>query len=226
VAKARVGDPLTTKVGLAIEAWRADSGAVTLILRGDRASLDGHATRIDLSLEVGPLEPLEAEGLGDLLLRAAGWAVLGSIGAPAALGQRLKEAAELLKAGELGWSSDEWARADAVCREVLGEGLEADTKPADTLPAMPTDAELDALIAAAVVCTGISARWCPLCGDCTCRPICPDCGERIGPRDGGGFYCVNCMLDFDELEIEIPRDDPRCPLHRDDSPHGEAAGGC
>lgn len=43
-------------------------------------------------------------------------------------------------------------------------------------------------------CTGISARWCPRCGDCTC-PGDPDRGD--------------------------PMDDPRCPLHASSSPHGE-----
>ena len=45
-------------------------------------------------------------------------------------------------------------------------------------------------------CTGISARWCPRCGDCTC-PGDPDRGD--------------------------PMDDPRCPLHASSSPHGEGA---
>lgn len=43
-------------------------------------------------------------------------------------------------------------------------------------------------------CTGITAMWCPRCGDCTC-PGDPDRGD--------------------------PMDDPRCPLHAANSPHGE-----
>lgn len=45
-------------------------------------------------------------------------------------------------------------------------------------------------------CTGLSARWCPRCGDCKCPPL----------HEGG----------------ERTLDDPRCPLHAPSSPHGDA----
>lgn len=49
-----------------------------------------------------------------------------------------------------------------------------------------------------VECTGISASWCPVCGDCTC------------PRDEDG----GCMQDgFDVVE------DSECPLHGMQSTH-------
>jgi len=32
-----------------------------------------------------------------------------------------------------------------------------------------------------VACTGISASWCPICGDCTCPR--DDCGERVRRGD-------------------------------------------
>jgi len=47
-------------------------------------------------------------------------------------------------------------------------------------------------------CTGIAATWCPIHGDCTCRP------------HGDG------MADH--------KDDPTCPLHAPSSPHGEPVG--
>jgi hypothetical protein len=43
-------------------------------------------------------------------------------------------------------------------------------------------------------CTGVTARWCPICGDCSC-PQAP--------------------------EPPLPPADPRCPLHGDGSSHGE-----
>ena len=48
-----------------------------------------------------------------------------------------------------------------------------------------------ALIDARYACTGVSAGWCPICGDCICDR---ECG---------------------------PFDDPDCPLHAGDSPHAE-----
>lgn len=46
-------------------------------------------------------------------------------------------------------------------------------------------------------CTGVTATWCPLCGDCIC--------ER---REDG------------EVEFEVEFDgDGNCPLHTFDSPH-------
>lgn len=49
-------------------------------------------------------------------------------------------------------------------------------------------------------CTGVTAKWCPRCGDCTCPPL----------REGG-----------DPCEVTL--DDPRCPLHSPKSSHGENA---
>lgn len=56
------------------------------------------------------------------------------------------------------------------------------------------------------ICTGVSARWCPLCGDCTC-PF----DERHG-WGAGVFPSVD-----DERE---PYDD-ECPLHGVASQHAE-----
>ena len=44
-------------------------------------------------------------------------------------------------------------------------------------------------------CEGISASWCPVCGDC----LCPEDEEEGGYPDG--------------------RNDPTCPLHAPASPH-------
>lgn len=46
-------------------------------------------------------------------------------------------------------------------------------------------------------CTGFSAKWCPVCGDCSCPT-----------REGG---------DTGERTME----DPGCPLHAPSSKHGE-----
>lgn len=69
-----------------------------------------------------------------------------------------------------------------------------------------------------VVCTGISARWCPVCGDCSCRPVCWVCRERM-PKAGPGFRCDRCVVEIDWEDVDLPHDDPECPLHRDDSQH-------
>jgi hypothetical protein len=47
-------------------------------------------------------------------------------------------------------------------------------------------------------CTGVTAVWCPIHGDCSCR------------RETNGG-------------LDVDRDDPRCPLHAPDSAHGETA---
>lgn len=44
-------------------------------------------------------------------------------------------------------------------------------------------------------CSGVSATWCPRCGDCTCPA--------------------------DEDEAPVERNDPNCPLHSPSSPHAE-----
>jgi len=46
-----------------------------------------------------------------------------------------------------------------------------------------------------VECSGISASWCPIHGDCTCT--------------------------IDEDTFEITMGEPKCPLHGDESRHGE-----
>jgi hypothetical protein len=46
-----------------------------------------------------------------------------------------------------------------------------------------------------MACTGISASWCPECGDCTCP--------------------------YDEFGFIGDRDTPGCPLHDPNSPHAE-----
>ena len=53
-----------------------------------------------------------------------------------------------------------------------------------------------------IECTGVSAGWCPIHGDCIC-PV-DEHGEHI-TMDGEGFG----------------RDNPACPLHGDGSTHGE-----
>lgn len=49
-----------------------------------------------------------------------------------------------------------------------------------------------------IECTGVSARWCPLCGDCNCPEL----------NDGGGWASL---------------DSPDCPLHAPESRHAEDA---
>lgn len=44
-------------------------------------------------------------------------------------------------------------------------------------------------------CTGVSASWCPNCGDCCCH--------------------------YDDVVGYLSRDDPKCPLHADDARHAE-----
>lgn len=72
---------------------------------------------------------------------------------------------------------------------------------------MITVAEIQALLDVAehpnADCTGNSAGWCPVCGDCTCGP------RYEGDPDG-----------------ERTLNDDRCPLHAPSSPHamGDAEG--
>lgn len=51
-------------------------------------------------------------------------------------------------------------------------------------------------------CTGITAQWCPRCGDCACPLL------HEGNVEGGRTL-----------------NDPKCPLHAPSSPHGDAPGG-
>ncbi len=51
-------------------------------------------------------------------------------------------------------------------------------------------------------CTGLAAQWCPRCGTCAC------------PRDDEG----EPWNEHDEFALN----DPACPLHAPNSPHGEA----
>lgn len=66
---------------------------------------------------------------------------------------------------------------------------------------LPGDGEVDHTPMAAskaVGCTGTTATWCPVCGDCSCGP------RFEGDPDGERTLC-----------------DERCPLHASTSPHGE-----
>ncbi len=54
-----------------------------------------------------------------------------------------------------------------------------------------------------IECTGISAGWCPIHGDCKC-PIDPETGETMS--DDGQ---------------ELARNSEKCPLHAPWSNHGE-----
>ena len=60
------------------------------------------------------------------------------------------------------------------------------------------------LVTPRVVCTGVTASWCPIHGDCTC------------PRHPLHGYTVDS---HDSLEPGM--NDPACPLHAPDSEHGE-----
>ena len=51
-------------------------------------------------------------------------------------------------------------------------------------------------------CTGLTAQWCPVHGDCVCH-------------DDG----------IPELHIAPTLDDPQCPLHKPGSDHGEITTG-
>jgi hypothetical protein len=71
-----------------------------------------------------------------------------------------------------------------------------------------------------VVCTSPSARWCPVCGDCACRPQCRDCRVRMVHDDQAkGWTCLECDAAVSDANVEIPHDDPECPLHKADSQH-------
>ena len=54
-----------------------------------------------------------------------------------------------------------------------------------------------------VGCTGVSASWCPVCGDCAC-PV-DDRGEHVSTLNPGDYG----------------KDDPACPLHARSSKHAE-----
>lgn len=77
-----------------------------------------------------------------------------------------------------------------------------------------------------VACTDIAATWCPVHGDCLCRPPCPECGspERgVDERAGGAgafylFQCADCGLVF-ENDGDFEKNDRRCPLHGPTSEH-------
>lgn len=71
-----------------------------------------------------------------------------------------------------------------------------------------------------VACTGVSAHWCPVHGDCVCTPACPSC-RRCGPsyivkQPGVApfhfFECRQCGAIFEHIG-DFDRDDPACPLH-------------
>lgn len=66
----------------------------------------------------------------------------------------------------------------------------------DALDALPLDGD-----GGAPDCTGITAQWCPRCGDCTCPLL------HEGNVEGGRTL-----------------NDPKCPLHAPSSPHGDGGG--
>lgn len=97
-------------------------------------------------------------------------------------------------------------------------------------------------------CTGLSASWCPIHGDCTCRPACPLC-DRVdtveeGQQRAGAtvdvVYCCRACEATIRREYELfpptgaqdpepwifqasgdyPRNRPDCPLHGPASTHG------
>ena len=67
----------------------------------------------------------------------------------------------------------------------------------DAIRALPLDAP-----GGAPDCTGVTAQWCPRCGDCACPLL------HEGNVEGGRTL-----------------NDPKCPLHAPSSPHGDAPGG-
>jgi hypothetical protein len=58
---------------------------------------------------------------------------------------------------------------------------------------------------APTACTGVSAMWCPRCGDCRC-PV-NEAGETVSVEDLGYYG----------------KDSPDCPLHARGSRHAEPA---
>ncbi len=80
-----------------------------------------------------------------------------------------------------------------------------------------------ALVDGGYACTGVSARWCPVCGDCTC-PHDEDGSwvEEIVENDDTGQSVTVITLNGPGYGNRIQRvEDPDCPLHARDSPHAE-----
>lgn len=89
--------------------------------------------------------------------------------------------------------NDDYAAARRIFNEVKRDG-----RRVLTLPEIQRviDAHTAATAATAAACTGLTATWCPVHGDCRCE------------RADGDPY-------------EGPSDDGACPLHAHDSPHAE-----
>ena len=60
-----------------------------------------------------------------------------------------------------------------------------------------------------ISCTGTTARWCPLCGDCTCRTHADALAAGVIDSYRMGFEDTPIMSD------------PLCPLHAPGSDHGD-----
>lgn len=58
-------------------------------------------------------------------------------------------------------------------------------------------------------CTGVTARWCPLCGDCTCRTHDDALDAEVIDSYRIGMHDVPILSD------------PSCPLHTPGSDHAE-----
>lgn len=76
-------------------------------------------------------------------------------------------------------------------------------------------------------CTGVSASWCPVCGDCVCPPYCHECGgtelcrpdHLARPND---WFCKDCELWVKDDGTRLERNSDECPLHAAWSTHAEA----
>ena len=79
------------------------------------------------------------------------------------------------------------------------------------------------LVDVGYACSGVSAGWCPSCGDCTC-PRDEDGGwvEEIVENGDAGQSVTVITLNGPGYGNRIERvEDPDCPLHARDSPHAE-----
>lgn len=82
-------------------------------------------------------------------------------------------------------------------------------------------------------CTGVSASWCPIHGDCVCSPYdvrCPQCdaGSDEVITKGMAFMCHRCSHEWpcDQGSAcfdGVDKNSPYCPLHSRESKHAIGA---
>lgn len=88
---------------------------------------------------------------------------------------------------------------------------------------------LDRLRPVEELCTAVEATWCGVHGQCICGQLC-ECDHKLDDHDltpsGTRCWAGDCgctvMRPTNDLDPHDHRDNPRCPLHAHDSPHGEA----